>query len=84
MFINWYSNMLEMIDCHFYASCFYVPSSLWIVQFAFEGKSTQTLQSKRQHRPNKSLVESTQLHQWHLLLAHKINALTVPIPIVVY
>lgn len=83
MLKKWYSNMLEMIDCHRCVSCLYVCSSLWIVQFAFEGKSTQTLQAKHQHRPKKSWVESTQLYQWHLLLAHKMNVLTLLIPIVI-
>ena len=51
---------------------------LWIVQCAFEGKSTK---AKYEHRLNKNWSESTQLYQWHLLLAHMISVRTVLIPI---
>lgn len=45
---------------------------------AFEDESRQ---AKHQHRPNQSWGESTQLYQWHLLLAHMMNVSTARIPI---
>lgn len=44
---------------------------------ASEGKSSQ---AKHQHRPNGSWGESTQLYQWHLLLANMMNVCVELIP----